>query len=331
VEVYLRQAAVAILGTIGVSAEPPDPAIEFEHLEAETLNHAWLSGAVHPITFRGMAALLIASLPKDTLGYLGMAFTEAACDDRESEPPRQYQAMFSLVTSDKAGLEKYPDEPLVSINPATSGRQIAEAAGALLKQWKDERDLIDRRDRANKYPQYLRVWDLREGWIGAEYDRTQERKLKEIAIELHLDFSTVNNHYRSAFELIIGHPYSPELWYRTFAALKLVDLAQQGPPRVSYRRPSKSPTRRPVPETVLNKGSEADHPVGPVTSASASGGDLDLADMVADIRTLTHQGATDEEVAESLDLSPEAIPGISYLRERGDEILEGVRGNRSQG
>jgi hypothetical protein len=52
--------------------------------------------------------------------------------------------------------------------------------------------------------------------------------------------------------------------------------------------------------------------------------------MLDDICTLIDQGATDEQVAENLDLSPEVIPAIAYLRERGDEILEGVRGNRSQ-
>jgi DNA-binding CsgD family transcriptional regulator len=329
-ESLLRQAAIAILPVIGVTGEPPDPANEFAQLEADKLAPAWLSGAVHPITLRGMAAAVMAGLPKDTLAFLGMTFLEAACDDKEDELPCRYQAMLALVTSDKPGLETYPDEPFVSINPAASARQISEAVSALLKQWKKERDLTDRRDRADKYPDYLRVWDLREGWTGATYDRTAERKLKEIAHQFRLDVSTVNNHYRSAFELIVGYPYSPELWYRTFASLKLVELALQGPPRVSHRRPLKSPTRRPVPETVLTKGDEVNRGDGPVSSAAATGGDQDVTEMIADIHALFKQGITDEEVAERLGLSREAIPAIAYLRERGEEFLEGLRGHREQ-
>jgi hypothetical protein len=277
-----------------------------------------------------MAATLMAGLPKDTLEFLGVKFIEAACDDKENQPPRRYRAMLALVASDKPGLETYPDEPFVSINPAASARQISEAVSALLKQWKEERDLTDRRGRADKYPDYLRVWDLREGWTGATYDRTAERKLKEIANQLHLDVSTVNNHYRSAFELIIGHPYSPELWYRTLAPLKLAELASQGLARVSGRRPLKSPTRRPVPESVLTKADEADRGEGPVSSAAATGGDQDVAEMIADIHTLLKQGVTDEGVVERLGLSREAIPAITYLRERGEESLEGLRGYREQ-
>lgn len=330
-ESLLRQAAIVILPAIGVTGEPPDPANEFEQLEADELNSAWLSGAVHPITLRGMAATLMAGLPKDTLAFLGMTFLEATCDDKENEPPRRYQAMLALITSDKAGLETYSDEPLVSVNPAASARQISEAVSALLKQWKEERDLTDRRARADKYPDYLQVWDLREGWTGATYNRTAERKLKEIAHQLRLDVSTVNNHYRSAFELIIGYPYSPELWYREFALLKLAELASQGLPRVSGHRPLKSPTRRPVPESVLTKGDEVDRGDGPVSSAAATGGDQDVAEMIVDIHTLFKEGVTDEEVAERLGLSREAIPAIAYLRERGEESFEGLRGHREQG
>jgi hypothetical protein len=64
VEEFLRQAAVTCLAAIGVTAEPPDPAREYGELESAGLEAAWLSGAVHPISLRGMAALLIASLQK---------------------------------------------------------------------------------------------------------------------------------------------------------------------------------------------------------------------------------------------------------------------------
>ena len=66
-ESLLRDAGAIILGAIGVSRTPPDPATEFEQLGAADLNAAWLSGVLHPTTMRGLAAILIASLSKETL------------------------------------------------------------------------------------------------------------------------------------------------------------------------------------------------------------------------------------------------------------------------
>ena len=83
----LRQAAIVKLGMIGVSGEPPDPATPFDDLGSDELELGWLSVAVHPLTTRGMAAILLAVLPKETLGKLGMVFLTAACDDKENQPP----------------------------------------------------------------------------------------------------------------------------------------------------------------------------------------------------------------------------------------------------
>ena len=256
-EKYFRHLAVAILAMIGVSGEPPHPATEFTDLGEADLQPGWLSGAVHPITLRGIVGLLIAALPKETLGHVGLKLIEAGCDDHENEPPRRTQAMMDLSTLDNPGLDCYLDEPIVSVNPAASGRQITEAVSELLKNWKSQRGLAEKRDRSDKYPDYLRVWDWREGWTGRDYDITREKKLKEVAVELGLELSTVNNHYRSAFELIIGQPYSPGMWFRVFGVNKFADLTGegiQGP--VTHRRPLVSPTRRPVPESVLGCVSE---------------------------------------------------------------------------
>lgn len=165
-EEFLRQAAVVILAAIGVTGEPPDPSTEFSELESDELNQAWLTGALHPISFRGMAGALLAALPKEALGHVGMLMVEASCDDVEGEPPKKIASMLSLTTLDKPGLDDYADEPLVSINPAASTRQLREALETLLPEWKEDRGLVEQRSRADKYDAYLRVWDLREGWDG---------------------------------------------------------------------------------------------------------------------------------------------------------------------
>ena len=95
-ELLLRPSAVAILGSIGVAGEPPDPATEFEQLDSAALNAGWLSGAVHPMTLRGMAALLIAALPRDIVGLVGLRFM-TACREEEGEGPSwTHQAIEEL-------------------------------------------------------------------------------------------------------------------------------------------------------------------------------------------------------------------------------------------
>ena len=96
VDSMFYQMAVAILAAIGVSGDPPDPGTEFADLGEPDLQSGWLSGAVHPITLRGIANLLIAALPKETLGHVGLRLVEAGCDDRENEPPRRVQAILEL-------------------------------------------------------------------------------------------------------------------------------------------------------------------------------------------------------------------------------------------
>lgn len=319
-ELMFRQMAVVILGMIGVSGEPPDPATEFTELGAEELLPPWLSGAVHPITLRGIAAILIAALPKETLGHVGLQIVEAGCDDRENEPPRRIGSLMNLAALDKPGLNSYPDEPIVSINPAASGRQITEAVSDLLKQWKNQRGLDEKRNRSDKYPDYLRVWDLREGWTGNAYDLSREKKLREVAAELGLDLSTVNNQYRSAFEMIIGQPYSPSMWFRVFAVNKLADLTGEGflgP--VTHRRPLVSPTRRPVPESVLACASKEGDPISPSAEVVAPQ-DTDTLAMVERIRGLLGQEPDDQRLADRLGLDHQVIPAIAYLRERNGEL-----------
>ena len=319
VERLLRMVAIAHLGAIGVAGAPPDPATDFEQLGADSLKTAWQSGAIHPISLRGMAAVLLAWLPPEALSALGTILTQGSRDDLADEPPHRIEAMIALQTLDKAGLDSYPDEPLVSINPAASGRQIAEAASALLKEWKQERGLTERRDRAERYDDYLRVWDLREGWLGGQYDRGRELLFRDVAERLKLSIPTVYSHYCSAFALIVGHGYSPELWHQVFGVLKLSELIGALPGAVSQSRPSKSRTPRPVPETIVCPASEDSHAQGVVGGAMAPGTGHGLWELLEDIRTLMGRSLSDEQIVMELDLSPEAVAAVACIRRRGGE------------
>jgi hypothetical protein len=301
---------------IGVVGDPPDPATPFSDLDEDELKAAWLSGAIHPISLRGLVAISLSALPKATLGQLGLLFLEASREEAEGTLPRKLESLMQLQCDPSEGLDNYPDEPFVSINPAASGRQVTEAVSELLKEWKDERELSEQRDRSDKFPEYLEVWDMREGWNGGEYDVTEERTYRSIAKQTKKNPQSLNNQYRAAFELIIGHPYSPELWWRTLGAEKSTsfDLFDSV---VSRKRPRRSPTRRPVPESHLGADIESVLRVTPTDSNQYS-----PADLILDIRQLIAEEKSDEEIIEMLELQDneqEAVNCIAWYRDRYQE------------
>ncbi len=101
-EPLFRQAAVVVLGAIGVSGRPLDPATDFEDITCAGLNVAWLSGAVYPISMRGLVGLLIVALPKETLKDVGQKLLEASHDDEDGEFSK-IDASTELMRAPKAG------------------------------------------------------------------------------------------------------------------------------------------------------------------------------------------------------------------------------------
>jgi hypothetical protein len=309
-----RQAAIPVLGLIGVSGEPPDPATAFPELGAEDLESGWLSGAVHPVTMRGLAAILIAGLPKDTLRQLGRTLITAGGDDVEDSPPKKIEAMQALTTANWPGLESFPNEPFVSVNPAASERKITEAIDQLLKEWKNQRGLEERRERTDKYDEYLQVWDMREGWSEGVYDRRTERTFTEIAATTKRSVSTLNNQYCRAFELITGHPYSRELWVAMFGPIKIAYVVSAGMSRT--QRPMRSPVPRPVPESVISPEANDDsRSTSSIIGSAEAGNDVGYMQLIDDVRTMLNRGRSDAQISEELNLPLDAI---AYLRARGD-------------
>ncbi len=180
--------------------------------------------------------------------------------------------------------------------------------------------MAEQRGHLDKYPEYLKVWDLREGWQGGAYDRTKERTLSEIADELGTPVSTVNNHYRSAFELITGYPYSPEIWFQLFGVLKLSRFVDSQGGRVSQRRPLKSPTVRPVPEAVISPGGDDQTGAGLVSSQSDLRADQAYAELLDDILELLKIGRSNQEIIDSLELTGVSLDDVEYLRGRQHEF-----------
>lgn len=302
---WIGQLSDFLLSAIGIAAERPNPAIEFEQLEGGCLKAAWLSGAVHPLTNRQLASLLMAALPKEALGYVGQGMLEAAHGKPIDDEPRRNLELRKLKDLDLDGLDSFIDEPFVSINPAASARDINACLNELLVEWKNERGLTEQRTPVSKLAKYLEVWDAREGWLHGHYDRSLEKTFRALARESKVSINTLHNNYESAFKLIIGHEYSVENWVEMFGCLKLSEVfGSLG--RAAKLRPLIARTKRDVPNSVI---SSSEHPAFIEQNCDSS--ESSSLQLLEDIKNLILLKKTDEEISTELELQhPEFLDQI---------------------
>jgi hypothetical protein len=243
-------------------------------------------------------------------------FLQASSEQRANELPPKHAALDELAHMQVAELDSYLNEPFVSINPASSMRQITEALSELLPKWKVERQLQEQRDRSDKYPEYLDVWDRREGWTGAGYDSSQEKTFSAIAEALRRPISTVESHYLKAFELVTGHPFSRSIWFKLFGPLKYHALFGLAPKAPQVRHPLLDPTRRPIPESGIVASSSDEGVPSPLAGAVAADPDVDVERLFHLIRSYVEQGMTDCQIADDLGWSDTCLPAIAAIRNR---------------
>ncbi|WP_166819994.1 hypothetical protein [Thalassoroseus pseudoceratinae] len=315
--VAMQGIVFAALAHIGIRGESIDPALDFEQLPgADRLEESWLTGAVHPISVRRIAGLLISSLPESALAELTAIFIMARdTPSRVSETPRVY-ALNHLSSATAEWLDQLFDEPLVSVNPQATNDQIRQAVNHLASEWRESRNLPRTRVRADVFPAYFTAWDLREGWHEGRYDIDRERTLQEVARELNESVSTVQNHYAAAFQLITGHQYSPELWWKIFGAYKLSLLGVGRSNARSLQRPRVSRSEREVPETQL--GASVEHLAAPLAALKVFT-HYQIEDLRMDVTNLQSEGSSIEEIAQRLCEGPTEIEAwqqaIRYLLE----------------
>lgn len=302
----LMQLAVGILAAMGVSDCPPHPKLSLKEI-GDLPNAAWLSGGIHPLSFRAMASNLISYLPPSALATIAEVLLKSSQVSSRDNQSQRFDAILELQRLPIEALDHYPDEPYVSINPAASERDLQRALQQLLKQWKAKRGLQQRRNRSEKFDSYLKVWDLREGWSEGHYDLAKELKLKDTASQLRCPIATITKRYRRAFELITGHKYSPENWFAVFYALKLggLNLSLRSA-KVSQQRPRKTKSRSPVSVTRLL-------PEGANWQPSVNDESL-YRDFIIDVKDLVRCGVSTAEILIKLELPETAAPAIEHLR-----------------
>jgi hypothetical protein len=318
----LEESAVLVLRAIGVSDDPPPPAASAESLGAGSLSSGWESGAVAPVTFRGLAGMLLADLPPEARLELGHFLTASAAP-AEDPSSQRYQFLSELHRLRHAAFDASPNRPVVGINVNAPQRVVVQAVEELVRRWKEESGVPERRRRDDKLQDYLAVWDLREGWVSDHYDSLREQTLRQIAQQLKAPTSTVANRYRSAFRMIIGCEYAPERWARVLGFLKVAEwLGPEELPRRTLRRPWRDRQRRAVPESVLQAPGAGREAAGLLNTLAVSDAEIAYVDLVLDIQELQAKGRSNAEIVAVLELtSPDAEQMLDYLRQRQQDRL----------
>jgi hypothetical protein len=327
VEGMLGYAASLMLGSIGVSGEPVSPETPFRALIEGCNDPEFLCGSVQPISFRAVVAMLINGLPPAERAAVGALLTTGDDDeylvpgDDDERTKEKQRALASLGRLISPVLDSYPDIPLFYVHVGASQRAITRDVEHQTRRWKRRRGLGSSKVHTSNSSKYLQVWDLREGWNGGGYDCSKELTFIDVGRRLKIGAaSSVANRYRSAFEMITGHAFRPDLWWRLFGPLKF--SAFWGDPIQTLSAPIRhrlqSPIRRPIPEARVSPTAHSPHLSGTVESVSAIGDGAEQRDLLIDLRDLIGRGLDDQEIARRLEIKDPLA--VAFFRRRIDDF-----------
>lgn len=311
----MQHAARAILRAIGVGIVYPSPGTSWEEINQGELAAYWLKGAISRVTVRNVVAILLRFLqPNDKLRIADMLTRSANATD-----PKEILGLANEVCQGDLPDRMLP-EIVVTINPNASQTAIKEAVETAVRDIKAEHQIPERRRRGDKLEEYLSVWDRREGWTGTEYGNPHEHQLNVVARDLGITTSTAMNRYRSAFENIVGHEYSPDLWAATMGLVKLSRFTAGDTAILSRRRPLNPRTRRDVPESTLTATRPNTEHWLPAAGVMAVDGDAIL--LAEDVKELIRLGRQNSQIIAELELNPaHADHLIEFLRDRVSDGL----------
>ncbi|QDT03115.1 hypothetical protein K227x_14950 [Rubripirellula lacrimiformis] len=297
---------------LGVNGLPVDPATDFTDLIGDRDQRQWLRGAIQPITVRSIAGLLIAYLGEETLSEVGAAFQLASKGDRNSDDRKK--AVLQVKQCQLDELDQFLDAPFYSLSPVAPRDQMISDLARIQAEWRERHNLPTTRSREPELKNYLRAWDLREGWENGEYRRGAIRLLKDVADTLGKNKSTTNNWYRSAFHLITGHDFSSANWQELMSAMHLTGLIEESVNPISVDRLKRAPSPRPVDDTTISEGRNRSGG-GLVEGLAVSGSLFDPEQCITEILRLIDEGQTDDQIIDEIGLGEQVSKGIAFLRE----------------
>jgi len=145
---------------------------------------------------------------------------------------------------------------------------------------------------------------LREGFANGKYDATREKRLCDVAQEIKAAVPTVQTRYQSAFQLIVGLDYEPEVWAVLFGPLKIpASLLARWRKKKGARQPNQCTETR----LFKRQADESDEKGTLNDVAFANDHEKAYAEFKMDVQSLAEKGKTDEEIAVELDVSVDAV------------------------
>jgi hypothetical protein len=311
---WLGKLAAVMLQTIGIHGEPISPNSDAKALSEGDYDLSFLTGSVQPVTMRAIVTMLLSALPTREQQAVSKLLSMASDDehrvekDDESRTLQKYNAQMELLKIPSKALDSTPASPLFLVHLGASLRSIVRDTQSQVRAWKKKRNIGTCKVHTEILTEYLRVWDMREGWMGSGYDRSRELSLAKVTTRLKTGaISTTANRYRSAFQMISGHKFSPELWWRLFGPLQFPELCVDSTAVLSapLRRRLRSPVPRPAPESMVSPRRKEDESQasGVVECGATARDDVDLRILVMDLEELVDKGLSDEDIADKLELS----------------------------
>lgn len=312
ITVLQRDCARAFLLAINVVSEPRDPMVAYSDLDVVPLGKAFAGGSIAPITFRQCLITLARGLSADSLMKAALLLGQVA--ESKDDEGAQFSLLQEIAGGECEEFDRLTNPGGVSIRLDAPNRAIIEDLQRYLTDVKQNLQIPESRRRHEKLAEYLRVWDLREGWTNGAYDRAQELSFKEIGQRLKKSVDTISKQYYSAFQSLTGHKFSPYIWWQLFAPMKLLDFVSTSAQSRS-RHPLTERTRRPVPESTVKPNNDASGLLGGVGTLST---DLEVKDLFLDIADQIHAGVSDDDIAATISLAhDDAVELVRYIRERG--------------
>ncbi|MFO1004620.1 MAG: hypothetical protein U0929_01575 [Planctomycetaceae bacterium] len=301
-QIDTAQCAFSLLTRIGVSRADYAPCMEFDEIALSGPTQGWLVGGIQLQTYRQLLGLLIAGLPPEALESAGRLLAHAS---QNSEQGR-FEALYRLSTQKDERYDQHTGHPIVRISSNLSANVLSDDVSGFIDQWRGPQS-SERRMRTDKYDEYLAVWDRHEGWNAGRYDVLAEQPFPKIAQEMGITTSTAFNQYRSAFEMISGHPYSLPTWIQLFGSSKWSpDVADAFARAVAKRRAGmpRASGFAAKPRARLDRSNPYDMRAKSVEISTDSG----VAALTSDIETLISNGRSDEEICDELELkNPEIV------------------------
>lgn len=307
-----RQGGALVLAAINVSTDTVAPSTEWAEIEPRVRNPLIAPSAISRVNLRKLVVGMMGTLSREQKQLVAEIMRRSAeIDDPGSAD--SYELLQDVIHGDHPNLEAHLPELMVKIRPRASDESISSAIRDIAQRFRRENDIQLSRLRVDRFDDYLKVWDLREGWNNGTYDRSNEHSLSAVAKLVSRPRQTVMDQYRSAFKLIVGQEYSRDCWEQVVGCFKLLGYIG-GAPGLMLRRRGRSGSIIGVTESDLSASSNL------IAATIADRSDVVSELVEQEFRDVIATGRSTEEIIEMFDLDPAVSTHIDSYRRMFSEI-----------